>query len=180
MYYFWMLESFFSLLHFWLHDLINYGQKGGFLLPSGYEYDSTYTGLLQIQKRRIYTNADVQLPLHSQHVWLLSNFSRPKFLFCFDRAICFVFAVLQVSKLVVRFAFNCYFCRQVALLLSLLSIAIIIAFSMNIAVLDLKVNFSLVSLYSAAYSGPIQMSAYLMTREMCLVNFGTQRLGVRN
>ena len=48
MYYFWMLESFFSLLHFWLHDLINYGQKGGFLLPSGYEYDSTYTGLLQI------------------------------------------------------------------------------------------------------------------------------------
>ena len=67
-----------------------------------------------------------------------------------------------------------------ALLLSLLSIAIIIAFSMNIAVLDLKVNFSLVSFYSAAYRGPIQMSAYLMTREMCLVNSGTQRLGVRN
>ena len=66
------------------------------------------------------------------------------------------------------------------LLLSLLSIATIIEFSMNIAVLDLKVIFSLVSFYSAAYSSPIQMSAYLMTREMCLVNSGTQRLGVRN
>ena len=54
MYYFYMLESFFSLLHFWLHDLINYGQKGGFLLPSGYEYDYIYWATPNLEKENLH------------------------------------------------------------------------------------------------------------------------------